>query len=283
MNTIKVAVLMTCYNRVETTLRCLEGLFAQDIDANTNLDVWLVDDASPDGTGRIVKEHFPNVNVITSKGNLFWSKGMHTAWSAAVCNYDYDYYLWLNDDVLLANDSVASLIDDALNTAGEKRVAVGTFLQSSDSDKISYGCCKSKNVLLVPSGKPQIATGCMFTGNMVLVPKIVYKKIGMISGSYTHACGDSDYCMRLRRSGLEYVCSSKMSGICPQQPERYIQLGGMTLKKRLKALFSPKGLAIHDAVLYRYRFWGLWRAILTAAHLVSIALFPSLDKRFIKR
>ena len=47
-----IAVLMTCYNRVETTLRCLHSLFNQTIKQSDNqtisLDVWLVDDASTD-------------------------------------------------------------------------------------------------------------------------------------------------------------------------------------------------------------------------------------------
>lgn len=39
-----VAVLMTCYNRVETTLRCLRGLFAQKLPEDVTLDAWLNDD-----------------------------------------------------------------------------------------------------------------------------------------------------------------------------------------------------------------------------------------------
>ena len=65
---MKIAVLMTCYNRVATTIECLRRLFKQDISDGYSLDVWLVDDGSPDGTGDKVKSEYPQVNVIKSKG-----------------------------------------------------------------------------------------------------------------------------------------------------------------------------------------------------------------------
>ena len=68
---MEVAVLMTCYNRAETTLRCLRSLFAQELPTGWALDVWLVDDASPDGTGAKVTVEFPQVHVIQSPDDLF--------------------------------------------------------------------------------------------------------------------------------------------------------------------------------------------------------------------
>ena len=101
MNQIgRTAILMTCYNRVGTTLRCLERLkVAAARIADAKFDVWLVDDASPDQTGEKVKAAYPEVNVIQSPGNLFWCKGMRLAWDKAVASgIKYDFYLlptWL--------------------------------------------------------------------------------------------------------------------------------------------------------------------------------------------
>ena len=62
---MKFAVLMTCYDRVQTTLKCLtlfKRACAKIEDAQ--FDVWLVDDASPDCTGEKVKlEMDGSVNV----------------------------------------------------------------------------------------------------------------------------------------------------------------------------------------------------------------------------
>jgi glycosyltransferase involved in cell wall biosynthesis len=49
---MKIAVLMTCYNRVQTTLQCLSHLEKAMADVvGATFDIWLVDDNSPDRTG----------------------------------------------------------------------------------------------------------------------------------------------------------------------------------------------------------------------------------------
>lgn len=70
--------------------------------------MWLVDDASPDQTGAKVKAAFPEVHVIEGAGGLFWCKGMRLAWDKAIASgIKYDFYLWLNDDVMLKTDALA--------------------------------------------------------------------------------------------------------------------------------------------------------------------------------
>ncbi|MBU2135728.1 MAG: glycosyltransferase [Alphaproteobacteria bacterium] len=56
---VRIAVVMACYNRRDTTLRCLRSLFAQ-LEPTVSLDVYLLDDASSDGTGAAVRAEFPN-------------------------------------------------------------------------------------------------------------------------------------------------------------------------------------------------------------------------------
>ena len=136
-----IAVLMTCYNRVETTLRCLHPLFNQTIKQSDNqtisLDVWLVDDASPDQTGVKVKAAYPEVNVIQSPGNLFWCKGMRLAWDKAVASgIKYDFYLWLNDDVMLKTDALADVLKDYENGGG---VVVGRMSSDESECEESFG------------------------------------------------------------------------------------------------------------------------------------------------
>lgn len=96
----RIAIIMTCFNRKEKTLKCLGSLLA---DSEHNLQVYMVDDGSTDGTGDAVKVSFPQVNVIRGDGNLFWNRGMHMAFSKAV-EVGYDFYLWVNDDVEFDED-----------------------------------------------------------------------------------------------------------------------------------------------------------------------------------
>ena len=85
---MRIAAIITCHNRKEKTLVCLKSLF-QIIQ---NIDVFLTDDGSTDGTSEAVKKIYPQVNIIQGDGNLFWSRGMYIAWKEAVKG-GYDYYL----------------------------------------------------------------------------------------------------------------------------------------------------------------------------------------------
>ncbi len=84
---MKIAVLLTCFNRVEITKLCLNTLKShQEL-----YDVFLVDDGSTDDTNSVVKSMYPFVHVVDGSGDLFWSRGMHVAWKRAANTYDYDF------------------------------------------------------------------------------------------------------------------------------------------------------------------------------------------------
>lgn len=69
---LSIAVLITCFNRKKTTLKCLEHLFNTNNTYYMTLDVYLVDDASSDGTTRAVEENYPGIQIIQGNGSLFW-------------------------------------------------------------------------------------------------------------------------------------------------------------------------------------------------------------------
>ena len=261
-----IAVLMTCYNRVETTLRCLRSLFAQTLvqspdptisNQTISLDVWLVDDASPDGTGAKVKAAYPEVNVIQSPGNLFWCKGMRLAWDKAIASGGkYDFYLWLNDDAMLKPDALVGVLKDYENGGG---VVVGRMSSDESEREESFGMQGDK--------------GDWINGNLVLVPQAVYEKTGPICGDYHHGYGDHDYGLMVKRAGFPLRASTDFCGICPQQPERYHWLMDRSLWGRLKLLLDPKGYNLHDAVLFRYRNWGVCMAVACFCHMFARAIF----------
>lgn len=255
---MNIAVLMACYNRVETTLRCFERLrAAAELVPDARFDVWMVDDASPDATGAKVKAAFPEVNVIQSPGNLFWCKGMRLAWDTAVASGNkYDLYLWLNDDVMLKQDALVGVLKDYVNGGG---VIVGRMSSDESESEESFGMRGDK--------------GDWMNGNLVLVSREVYEKVGPICGKYHHAYGDHDYGLMVKRAGFLLRSSTKFCGVCPQQPERYRWLEGRSLIERYRLLFDPKGYNLHDAMLFRFRNWGVIMAAVCFCHMIARATF----------
>jgi GT2 family glycosyltransferase len=127
---MKIAVLLTCFNRKKKTLKCLSSLFAI-----SNFDVYLVDDASTDGTSEEIQVQYPSVNIIKGNGNLFWNRGMYLAWSYAL-NDNYDYYLWLNDDVVLYPFFFDELMRS--NLFGNKHCIISGLVENYEKTKILY-------------------------------------------------------------------------------------------------------------------------------------------------
>ena len=263
---MRVAVLMTCYNRVEKTIECLRRLFAQKLPDARSFDVWLVDDASPDKTGDKVKATFPRVNVVQGTGNLFWCKGMHLAWKSAAAHCDYDGYFWLNDDTFLFDSAFETFAADAM--ACPDAILVGAVEDSEG--KICYGL-KDAGGYVVPNGKPAMVAGGM-NGNAVLVPRSVFMRLGFIDSGYTHGFGDYDYADVARRAGIGTVLTSRTVGRCSFNPGYVGKTADLSLFARCKLLFSPKGFPLADCWHYRRKFHGTARALASCLHVVYVVL-----------
>lgn len=121
----RIATLITCYNRKQKTLESLTALFSQSILTEISLSVYLVDDASTDGTAAAVKELYPQVIILKGDGTLFWNRGMRKAFAVAL-EQGYDYYLWLNDDTELYPNALLTLLQTSqqLTQQGEARAIV---------------------------------------------------------------------------------------------------------------------------------------------------------------
>lgn len=105
MNFKKIAVLLTCFNRRDKTVRCLQSLANTYVSSGVSLDVdvYLTDDGCKDGTSEAVRSmNLPfGIHLLMGDGTLYWNGGMINSWSAAVKNGGYDGYLWLNDDTVV--------------------------------------------------------------------------------------------------------------------------------------------------------------------------------------
>ena len=283
MKESNVAVLMTCYNRKDVTLRCLRQFFAQKKPSGVSFDIYLVDDASPDNTGESVKSEFPNVNVIMGTGDLFWCKGMRCAWDAAIkSGVSYDFYLWLNDDVQFFDNAIETFFNDykaVCVECGKPGIVVGAYSQTAGSEEAVYGLWDLQKRIIQPDGHPKWVKGDVMNGNLVLVPREIYERIGPIYGKYYHGFGDADYRMMAERAGYKVYSSSKILGVCPRTPEHYDDILTKPFIRRLKSLFGVQfgdaGATILNTFRYRYRNWGVTMAILSCSRYVFKVLFAS--------
>lgn len=272
-----IAVLITCHNRRDKTVRSLECLFNQDqLGSTFKVEVFLVDDGSTDGTSTAVKAKFPDVNIIQGNGSLYWNRGMHMAWQAAKAARDFDYYLWLNDDTDLKPCAIAEMLNCADSTKG-KAIVCGAIC-SSATNSFTYGGRTEKKELVIPNGNLQPCY--TINGNCVLVSKTICDHTGILDPVFPHAIGDYEYGLRAIKNGFEIVTTRIFIGYC----ERNASLpawcyNSVPLIKRIKALYSPLGNSHpYYFFIFEKKYYGWLQA---AKHYFTIhlrALIPALWK-----
>jgi GT2 family glycosyltransferase len=269
-----IAVLLTCHNRKNKTLQCLAKLFGQKGHGLTfNIEVFLVDDGSVDGTGEAIATQYPRINIIKGDGNLFWNRGMHLAWKTASQKSDFDFYLWLNDDTFIYPGAILLMLESYL-LSGKKAIICGAT-QSEFTKKYTYGGQKISGKNIEPNGSLQECE--LMNGNFVLVSRPVFKEVGMLDDLFHHAIGDRDYGLRAIRKRFKILITPGYIGNCEEHDKLPNWcLPSTPLKRRIKLLYSPHGFHPYYFFVYENRHFGLLPAIKHYFTIHLRALFPSL-------
>lgn len=252
-----IAVLLTCFNRKNKTLDCLHNFYSLDLpDLIGGIEVFLVDDGSTDGTSDAVKTTFPKVQIIEGTGNLFWNQGMRLAWKRAKETMDFDFYLWLNDDVVLKTFALKELLDcyqEGKKASGVPALITGAFQNTKKDLTFSYGG-RTEEGEVIPNGELQ---DCKYiNGNAVLITKAIFNELGSLAPEYTHAMGDFDYGLRALNAGFKNYTTKRYIGYCKVNDEPHWSNPKASLKERLRLFKSPRGLNYNEYIMFRKKFWG---------------------------
>ena len=283
---VRIAALLTCHNRKDSTIECLEAIKAEVSRASgpagkTNIDpssplqtsprydiqIFLVDDGSSDGTAKAVLEVFPKANIYRSDGHLFWCRGMKKAWEMAVPSSP-DYFLWLNDDTRLLPGSLSQLISHASRPEDTHHLQVAVAnCRDPDLGVHTYGGYRR------PGGHPLILSQLpmhpteevfadTFNGNVVLIPRAVFEIVGGM-GNFAHGLGDLDYGYRVIRAGGKIVLPPGYSAECRRGTVATYWIKGPGRRKRWQMLNDRKaGLPWKDWLRFSKAHGGeLWPLI----------------------
>jgi GT2 family glycosyltransferase len=290
MNSPCIAVLLTCFNRKEETLKCLDDIFHQIKPEHVTMGIFLVDDGSTDGTSEAIRKLFPEVHLITGNGSLFWAGGMRLAWNTALQAGAFDYFWLVNDDTTLYKETLSNLLkadEYALKTFGKNGVYVGSTLDPKTRQH-SYGGQRlirkkdSASRIVYPNGMFQSCEFC--NANILLIPKLVVDQLGIFSEKYIHAIADYDYSMRAVRAGFPVLILPEYGGECADDHFLPPNAPRPSLEARIRNLYSPKGFSYKE-YLHFIRTYFPSTYVNTVITLWIRTLFPDLwafYKRFEK-
>ena len=109
---MKLAVLIVNYNVKYFLKQCLASVFGSEKELSDGttleLDVWVVDNDSVDGSVEMVRNEFPEVHLIANHENVGFAKANNQALAQTSGS---DFCLLLNPDTVVENDTFVKCVD----------------------------------------------------------------------------------------------------------------------------------------------------------------------------
>lgn len=254
---MRIAVLVTVYNRAEITVRGLTQLaaLAESLSDEFSFHVYLVDDGSTDGTSSRVRDIPLDISITKGSGNLYWNRGMALAYETSRSSSTaFDAYMLFNDDVVL-DDNFQGFMREF--RALKQRILVGAFRDPRTGEVTYSGFVRRSRLRPTSFSKPELTGSCIrvdtFNGNLVLIPADVFDELGGLDPHYTHAYGDVDLGLRATATGTSSFVYGTPIGTCERGPSLDQRIRSANLRERWNLLFGhPHGPASHFRYVRRH-------------------------------
>jgi GT2 family glycosyltransferase len=225
-----LAVVIVSWNVRELLAPCLRSLFVDLKHSGLNAAVWVVDNASTDGTPELVARAFPEVHLITSSENLGFAGGNNLALKAIVQDSPSairNCVVWLlNPDTEVQQGATAALLG-----ALDQRLSVGVV-----GAKLLYPDGALQQGAFRFPGLSQLAFELfplparlydtrlngryprhLYDGDepfaidhplgaSMMVRAEAIREVGLMDEGYHMYCEEIDWCWRMHESGWKALC-----------------------------------------------------------------------------
>ena len=210
MNQLDISIIIVNWNTRELLLECLESIF-QTV-KEVSFEVWLVDNASTDGSVESAKDQYPDINVIQNEQNI----GFAAANNLAFKQMKGSYALLLNSDATLINNAAEELFNfmEANHKAG---IACGQLLNTDGSRQNSIANYPSLLSMLFNQGVLRILFPNKFPskrrkytapievdsciGACMIVRKEAMDEVGILDEKYFFFLEETDWAYRMKQAG----------------------------------------------------------------------------------
>ncbi|HOJ51946.1 MAG TPA: glycosyltransferase family 2 protein [Syntrophales bacterium] len=191
---MKVSVIIVSYNTLELTKACLASLRR----AGGEKEILVVDNASTDGSPKMIRDQFPEVILIENEKNL----GFGRANNVALARARGEYVIFLNPDTVVKSEAIEKAVT-FMEHHPEVGIAGGRILNpdGSEQESISYRYPGEKYA----SGETKGLSGhiaCVLGAFMIARKKILDEIKGFDEDFFLYG-EDEDLCWRIREQGYE--------------------------------------------------------------------------------
>jgi GT2 family glycosyltransferase len=216
-----ISIIIVNWNTKKLLLDCIRSI--HETVKNISFEIWLVDNASTDGSVEAVKQNYPDVKIIQNTKNL----GFAAANNKALKKMQGQYALLLNTDTVLTNGAVEDLFD-FMEKNSDAGMACGQLLNQDGSKQNSVAnfpgihslvCNESLLQILFPKKflgkrreykKPVEVDSCI--GACLMVRKKAMDEVGLLDENYFFFFEETDWAYRMKQAGwrIYFVPSAKI-------------------------------------------------------------------------
>jgi glycosyltransferase involved in cell wall biosynthesis len=222
-----ICIIIPVRNRKQYTQHILAQIHEQiSIIKRENISVVVIDDGSTDGTPETVLSQFPSVHLIHGDGSLWWTGAICLGMNYAIKNLDYDYILWLNDDISLAGNFIDKVIQICEIPWYKESVIGGIVRDLTYFDWIVFSGVLKKQYIRNPEcfGLENTIEVDALNGNITLIPRIVIETIGLPNSTkFKHYGGDFEFTMRAKKFGFKVILSRELQATTDYQITDFIR------------------------------------------------------------
>jgi N-acetylglucosaminyl-diphospho-decaprenol L-rhamnosyltransferase len=207
-----IYVIVPVHNRralVRSFLHCMERQTFKDF------AVIVVDDGSTDGTATMIRDEFPDVDVLLGDGNLWWTGAINVGIRRAIAQANADdAVLIINDDLEFDPGYLAALHSSWRSTPNTLIGSVIVDIRQPEriyrgGERLNWWTAKSSflntDKMLCEFGKNYQVDVSLLTGMGTLIPVQFFQEAGLFDDVHFQQCGDTELPGRARKHGYRLV------------------------------------------------------------------------------
>lgn len=216
---VDISIVIVNYNVKDALDNCLSSIYKSNIN-NWNLEIFVVDNHSVDGSTDMIREKYPEINLIINKKNIGYAKANNIALKKVTGKY----VLILNPDTILEEGTFDKMIKFV---ESNKKTGAVTSKLIRTNGTLDYACKRSfptfkvalprilglsklfpenhifgkYNMTFLDEDKTwEVEAIC---GAFMFIPSEVLKDVGLFDEDYFMYGEDLDLCYRISKKGYK--------------------------------------------------------------------------------
>ena len=266
------------WNRFDDTVECIASLKKNSFPPSR---IVLLDQASPDGSGRKLAEFYGSdeqIIVVRNPTNSGFAEGSNIGIRRAI-ELAADEIFLVNNDTVVAEDCI-QLLSEALASDPSAAAAGPVITYYSKPEKIWQAGGSFSKVRMAVVGRAQgkyisqienSVTRTMFlTGCAILLRRSTIERVGLFDASYFFYGEDVDYGLRIGDAGMNMCVVPaarvyhKIGDIATERTSPFVvknlaRSTVITIRKRFSGLLMWYGVTLQFTLFTLFRTWQILR------------------------